>query len=109
MKSRRKPLRPAVMAALTRAGRATKSRDGTPTLVVEDHLEPRVRIPADLVRFVVALAEIAMLLGLAVLATRTASGVEFDLVGASQRLPKGALRLIGFAGYVALLILPVAF
>src|SRR5215472_7111868 len=103
MKSRPKPLRPAVMAALARAGSGTKAPDGTPSLVVEDHLEPRVRIPADLVRFVAAVAEIALLVGLALLASQTATGVEFDLVRGSHRLPMSLLRLAGWAGYVALL------
>src|SRR5262245_27125644 len=108
MESRPKPLRPAVMAALTRAGSGTKAPDGAPSLVVEDNLEPRVRMPADLVRFVAAIAEIALLVGLALVASQTASGVESDLVHASHRLPPSLLRLAGFAGYVALLILPVA-
>src|SRR6266702_2754038 len=62
MRSRPNPLRPAVMAALTRAGSGTKAPAG----------EPQV------------------------------------LVGASRRLPIALLHLIGFAGGVALLILPIA-
>jgi len=113
MKSRLAPLGQAVMAALTRAGNAAlgggaRTEDDQPGLVIEDHLEPRVRIPADLLRSVIAVAEIALLVGLALLASATASGVEIDLVGASQRLPMSVLHLAGFAGYVALLILPVA-
>src|SRR5215469_6257691 len=108
MKSRRKPLRPAVMAALTRAGNGGKAAAGGPHLLVEDHLEPRVRIPADLLRSVIAVAEIALLAGIALLASATATGVEFDVVGASRRLPISLLHLIGFAGGVALLILPIA-
>jgi len=107
MKSRREPLRPAVMAALTRAGKAAKAPAGDHHLVVEDHLEPRVRIPADLVRSVIAILEIAICAGLALLASATATGVEFDLVGASRRLPAALLHLIGWAGGVALLILPI--
>src|SRR5277367_7009672 len=104
MESRRKPLRPAVMAALTRAGSRSEPPDGRPAVRVEDHLEPRVRIPADLLRSVIAVLEIALLVGLALLASATASGVEIDVVGASQRLPNAVLRLAGFAGYFALLI-----
>ncbi len=96
------------MAALTRAGSGARAQGGTPSLLVEDHLEPRVRIPADLIRCVVAIAEIALLVGLALLARKTAIGVEFDLVRGSRRLPMSLLHLAGFAGYVALLILPVA-
>src|SRR6266851_5631717 len=108
MESRRKPLRPAVMAALTRAGNAARTPADDPHLLVEDHLEPRVRIPADLVRSVIAVIEIGMLAGLALLANATATGVEVDLVGASRRLPAALLQLIGWAGPVALLILPIA-
>src|SRR6266849_1144369 len=106
MESRRKPLRPAVMAALTRAGNAARTPADDPHLLVEDHLEPRVRIPADLVRSVIAVIEIGILAGLALLANATATGVEVDLVGASRRLPAALLQLIGWAGPVALLILP---
>src|SRR5258708_29923004 len=98
MKSRRKPPRPAVMAAVTRAGNAAKAPAGDQQLVVEDHLEPRVRIPADLVRSVTAVLEIAILAGVALLASATATGVEFDVVGASRRLPAPLLHLIGWAG-----------
>ncbi len=108
MSSRHKPLRPAVTAALTRAGSITRTPAGDARLLVEDQLETRVRIPADLVRFVIAVAEIAILVGIALLAIATATGVEFDLVGASKHLPPALLHLIGWAGGIALLILPIA-
>ncbi len=60
------------------------------------------------IRCVIALAEIALLVGIALLASATATGVEFDLVGASQRLPVALLHLLGWAGGIALLILPIA-
>lgn len=96
------------MAALTRAGRGTKAPAGNPHLVVDDDLEPRVRIPADLVRCVIAVVEFAILVGIGLLASATATGVEFDLVHASKRLPVSLLQLIGYAGNLALLILPIA-
>jgi glycosyltransferase 2 family protein len=97
------------MAALTRAGSGgAKASAGGPHLLVEDHLEPRVRIPADLLRSVIAVVEIGLLAGIALLANATATGVEFDVVGASRRLSVSLLHLIGFAGGVALLILPIA-
>src|SRR5713226_539200 len=108
MRSRRKPLRPAVMAALTRAGSGARAPAGEQALLVDDHLEPRVRIPADLIRCVIVTAEIALLVGIALLASATATGVEFDLVGASRRLPVALLHLLGWAGGIALLILPIA-
>ena len=108
MRSRHKPLRPAVTAALTRVGSGAKAPASDSRLLVEDQLEPRVRIPADLLRCVIAAVEIALLVGLALLASATATGVEFDVVGASKRLPPALLHLIGWAGDIALLILPVA-
>ncbi|HEX9034115.1 MAG TPA: lysylphosphatidylglycerol synthase domain-containing protein [Streptosporangiaceae bacterium] len=91
---------------MTRAGSGTRA-PGDSSLQVEDHLEPRVRIPADLIRCVIAVVEIALLVGIALLASATATGVEFDVVGVSRRLPMGILNIVGFAGYVALLILPI--
>jgi uncharacterized membrane protein YbhN (UPF0104 family) len=108
MSSRHKPLRPAVTAALTRISSGTKAPVGGPRLLVEDQLQSRVRIPADLVRFVIALAEIALLVGIALLASATTTGVEIDVVGASKHLPRALLHLIGWAGGIALLILPIA-
>ena len=108
MSSRHKPLRPAVTAALTRAASITKPPATDPGLLVEDQLETRVRIPADLVRCVIAVTEIAILVGIGLLASATATGVEFDLFRGSKRLPAALLHLIGWAGGIALLILPIA-
>lgn len=96
------------MAALTRAGSRTQSSGDRSAVLVEDHLEPRVRVPADLLRCVIATVEIGLLAGLAVLASATATGVEVDFVGASHRLPHAVLNLIGIVGNLALPILPLA-
>jgi len=90
------------------AGSGAGAGGSEPRLLVEDHLESRVRLPADLIRCVIAVTEIAVLVGLAWLASATASGVEFDVVRSGQRLPVALLHLIGFAGGIALLILPIA-
>jgi uncharacterized membrane protein YbhN (UPF0104 family)/tRNA A-37 threonylcarbamoyl transferase component Bud32 len=95
------------MAALARAGSRTQASGDQPAVLVEDHLEPRVRVPADLLRCVIATVEIALLAGLALLAGATATGVEVDFVGASHRLPYAVLHLIGIAGNLALPVLPV--
>ena len=108
MWSRREPPQPAAVAALTHASSGGTATDDALQVEVEDHLQPRVRIPADILRCVIALAEIALLVGLGLLASATATGVEFDIVGASRRFPLALLHLIGFAGNLALLILPVA-
>ena len=92
---------------MTHGGSAAARRDSAP-VQVDDHLQPRIRIPADLLRCVIAVVEIALLVGLGLLASATATGVEFDVVGASHRLSPTLLNLIGFAGNLALPILPVA-
>jgi glycosyltransferase 2 family protein len=96
------------MAALTRSGNLARAPAGQAEVLVEDHLEPRVRIPADLLRCVIAGTEIAVLVGLALLAGATATGLDFDVVRAGGRLPGDLLRLIGIAGSLALWILPLA-
>ncbi len=75
---------------------------------VEDHLEPRIRIPADLLRCLMACVEIALLVGLGLLARATAHGVEIDVVDATQKLPGKLLSPLLFVASVALLLLPVA-
>jgi glycosyltransferase 2 family protein len=75
---------------------------------VEDQLESRIRIPADLLRCLIALMEIALLAGLGLLARATANGAETDLVLASKHLPAAVLSFVGFVAHIALLILPAA-
>jgi glycosyltransferase 2 family protein len=79
-----------------------------PAVLVEDHLDPRVRVPADLLRCVIALIEIVLVAGLGVLARATADGAEYDIVKASNVLPGAMVSVLGFAAHAALLILPVA-
>src|SRR5580698_6492621 len=75
---------------------------------VEDHLEPRVRLPADMLRCVTACIEIALLVGLALVATATASGVEKDLGEVSRKLATGLAGVLYFVAFIALLVLPIA-
>ena len=75
---------------------------------VVDHLEPRIRLPADLLRCVIASIEIVLLAGLGLLARATATGVEYDVGHASRRLPALLLGVMGFLAHFALLVLPVA-
>lgn len=81
-------------------------------VIVEDDLAPRVRLPADAVRCVVECVEIALLVALGLLARATVSGVETNVVGASQladkKLLTGVLGLLGDLAHIALLILPLA-
>ncbi len=64
-------------------------------------------MPTDLLRCLTALIEIALLLGLGLLAKATATGVELDVVGASRHLAKGFTPLYSLA-FIALIVLPVA-
>ncbi len=71
-----------------------------------------MRLPADGLRCVVACAEIALLVGIALLARATVNGVETNVVGASQlagrKLLAGVLGLLGVLAHLALLALPLA-
>jgi uncharacterized membrane protein YbhN (UPF0104 family)/tRNA A-37 threonylcarbamoyl transferase component Bud32 len=77
-------------------------------LQVDDQYAPRVRIPADRLRCIIACVEIALLVGLVLLATETTQGVELVAVGASHFLPRVLRPLVSFVAPVALLVLPVA-
>jgi glycosyltransferase 2 family protein len=77
-------------------------------VAVEDQLEPRIRLPTDLLRCVIAGVGIALLVGLGLLAQATATGVEVDVYGATNRLPKGVLDPLHTLAFAALLVLPVA-
>ena len=99
------PVRP---AAETSAAETPAAPDpSSASIHVEDQLESRVRIPTDLLRCVIALAEIALLAALGELARATANGAEFDIVEASEHL-KAVLPLLGLAAHAALLLLPLA-
>jgi hypothetical protein len=79
---------------------------------VEDDVERRVRLPADALRCTVQCAEIVLLVSLGLLARATVSGVETNVVGASQladrKLLTGVLGLLGDLAHVTLLLMPLA-
>ena len=107
------PVRPAAEHAAAEqaaAARPTAEQHAAahPAVHVEDYLDPRVRLPADLLRCIIALIEIVLVAGLGVLARATADGAEFDIVKASNVLPGAMVSVLGFAAHAALLILPVA-
>jgi glycosyltransferase 2 family protein len=87
---------------------ATAGPGSASAVRVEDHLEPRIRLPADLLRCVIASIEIVLLAGLGLLARATATGVEYDVGHASRRLPGLLLGVMGFLAHFALLVLPAA-
>jgi uncharacterized membrane protein YbhN (UPF0104 family) len=78
------------------------------SILVEDHLERRIRKPVDLLRCLVACIEIVALALAGVAASATTTGVEKDVVGASGRLPSAVLAVVPPIALFALLILPVA-
>jgi glycosyltransferase 2 family protein len=73
--------------------------------VVEDQLEPRIRIPTDLLRCFTAILEVAFLIGLALLATNAATGLEVDV---SKHLPRQLVSPLHTVAFIALLVLPLA-
>ena len=75
---------------------------------MEDELETRIRLPTDLLRSLTAWIEIALLLGLGLLARATTTGVDLDVIGASQHLARGLVTPLHSLAFVALLVLPVA-
>ncbi|MGB6455431.1 MAG: lysylphosphatidylglycerol synthase transmembrane domain-containing protein [Streptosporangiaceae bacterium] len=111
---RRPPARsPAAPVGLVPSGALTASggrapdepASSTAALVVEDQLEPRIRMPTDLLRCFTSILEVAILVGLALLAEATAKGFEFDVV---QHVPRGLVAPLHTIAFIALLVLPVA-
>ncbi|HTP14816.1 MAG TPA: lysylphosphatidylglycerol synthase transmembrane domain-containing protein [Streptosporangiaceae bacterium] len=100
---------PPLDRAVPRVSAVADVADGVPAVSIDDHLEARVRLPADALRCIVECVEIALLVGLGLLARATVSGVETNVVGASQladkKLLSGVLTLLGDLAFIALLIL----
>ncbi len=82
-----------------------RSAGQTAGLVVEDQLEPRIRMPTDLLRCFTSILEVAVLIGLALLLTHTAAGFERDV---SEHLPRGLVAPLHTLAFIALLVLPIA-
>lgn len=79
-----------------------------PVTQVSDHLERRIRKPADALRCVIACVVIFVLVVAAVAAGAATSGVETDIVGASRRLPQALVVVAPPIVNFGLLILPLA-
>jgi uncharacterized membrane protein YbhN (UPF0104 family) len=77
-------------------------------VVVEDHLERRIRKPVDLLRCMLSCVEVTALALIGVAARATANGVETDILGASNRLPHSLLKAAPPLALLALALLPVA-
>jgi glycosyltransferase 2 family protein len=79
-----------------------------PAIVVHDHLARRVRRPVDLLRFIADIIQIVLVAGLGLAARAATNGIEYDIVRASQHLPKPLLDIARPVAPIALLVLPVA-
>jgi hypothetical protein len=75
---------------------------------VTDQLERRIRKPVDALRCVLCAAWIVMLGVAAIAASATTTGVETDIVGASERLPHALLVVVPSLVLFALFIFPLA-
>ncbi len=94
--------------ALTRGPDGVAATSGT-TVVIEDGVIPRrLRRPLDLARFLVALAAIALTVGIAYFASATTQGLEEDLTGGAELLPSVVILALNVIGGIGLLGLPVA-
>jgi uncharacterized membrane protein YbhN (UPF0104 family) len=76
--------------------------------VVEPPLADRVRRPSDMLRFVFALGILAVTLVLGAIAHGTATGVETDVTGAVEHVPRPALSALNLVTGVGFLMLPIA-
>lgn len=69
---------------------------------VEDELQPRVRMPADLLRCILTGLELILVAGISLL------GVQVNAAGATHRLPSGLVAILGLPADIFVLILPLA-
>jgi glycosyltransferase 2 family protein len=83
--------------------------DAGQTLVIEDGVIPgRLRRPADLVRFTVAVVAAAVVFLLAYFATSTATGIDRDISTASSNLPGWLLLPLSVVSGFGVILLPAA-
>jgi glycosyltransferase 2 family protein len=69
---------------------------------VEDDLQPRVRMPADLLRCILTGLELVLIAGVSLL------GVQVSASSTTRRLPTGIGHIIGLPADIAVLALPLA-
>jgi hypothetical protein len=79
------------------------------TQVIEDGVvEPRLRRPLDLVRFVIALGIAAVTVLIAYFATSTTAGLDSDIASGVQNLPGPLVLVLNIIGGIGTLGLPIA-
>jgi uncharacterized membrane protein YbhN (UPF0104 family)/tRNA A-37 threonylcarbamoyl transferase component Bud32 len=79
---------------------AVSAQPGGPVVQVEDDLQPRVRMPADLLRCILTGIEFVLV------ATVGGVGVQVSAAGAARRLPTPVLGILGFLAHFAIFVLP---
>jgi uncharacterized membrane protein YbhN (UPF0104 family) len=79
-----------------------------PSILVEDHLERRIRKPVDLLRCLVSCIEIVALALAGLAASATTASVQHDILTASGHLPRAVRLVAPTLALFGLLILPVA-
>jgi len=89
-------------------GNGADSASLAATVLVEDELEPRIRRPSDLLRCLTACIEIILLVGIGLLGKAAATGVETDVVRASERVARNFISPLHTLAFVALVAIPVA-
>jgi glycosyltransferase 2 family protein len=77
------------------------------SLVIEDEVESRIRLPTDMLRCVTAGIEIALLVAIAFFGKATAIAVEDDIVAASNHVGHALIGTLHSLAFAALLVLPV--
>ncbi|MEI6620983.1 MAG: lysylphosphatidylglycerol synthase transmembrane domain-containing protein [Actinomycetes bacterium] len=104
------PIGPEVVRVSPKPGPPTTDRravSGASTLVIEGDVIPRrLRRPADLLRFVFAIALALLVLAGAFFASSTASGIDRDITAASSNIPHLLVVLVNIIGYAGVLVLP---
>jgi uncharacterized membrane protein YbhN (UPF0104 family)/tRNA A-37 threonylcarbamoyl transferase component Bud32 len=82
------------------AGPGPNAPDGR-TIQVEDDLQPRVRMPADLLRCIITGLELVLIAGISLL------GVQVSATGATHRLPTGLVAILGLPADIFVFVLPL--
>ena len=89
-------------AAVGRRDRRSTPRPAAPAVQVEDDLQPRVRMPADLLRCILTGFELLVVAGISLL------GVQVSASGATHRLPTGLVAILGLPADIFVFALPLA-
>nr|WP_235215426.1 lysylphosphatidylglycerol synthase transmembrane domain-containing protein [Phaeacidiphilus oryzae] len=87
----------------------TDPESDTPVPTHEPLLAARVHRPADLMRFLTGILAVAAIFVLIGFAHNTTSGLEDDILSATDRIPRFLISFVGLASSAAVLVVPLAF